>query len=420
MTKVIVFCIAAFFAAVSGVLYGSALHVASTTDSYFTAFNGLILVAVLALAPFGPPWYALFAGLTVVIPSFFSGPHTNAWLNVIFGVFAMLVAVQGGPAQMPQALRRFLDRLGGRGPALALAGAGTTTAALDQGPVVPAHHASPVPEPTGPVEAGPGSVKETTGLEVTNLTVRFGGLVAVNALSFDVPMGRITGLIGPNGAGKTTTFNACSGLVRPTEGEIFLHGKAITRTGPPGRARAGLGRTFQRTDLGEALSVHENVALGHEARLAGAGLRSQFFATKAEKHETADAVNDAIELCGIADLRDTPVGLLSTGQRRLVELARCLAGSYDVLLLDEPSSGLDQLETAALADALVEVVRHRGCGVLLVEHNVELVMKFCSHIYVMDFGKLMFEGDATAVAESPTVREVYLGEPIAASKEEAL
>jgi ABC-type branched-subunit amino acid transport system ATPase component len=239
--------------------------------------------------------------------------------------------------------------------------------------------------------------------------VRFGGLVAVDNLAFSAPLGRVTGLIGPNGAGKTTTFDACSGINRRVGGTIRLRGADVTRMGAAARGRNGLGRTFQRMQLGDSLTVAENVELGREASLAGGNPLSQLVASPVQRQEIERATAQALELCGIADMASVQAGALSTGQRRLVELARCLAGPFDVLMLDEPSSGLDRDETAAFDEVLRHVVRERGCGILLVEHDVSLVMSVCSYIYVMDFGKLIFEGTPKDVAASPIVQAAYLG-----------
>ena len=252
---------------------------------------------------------------------------------------------------------------------------------------------------------------------VDQLTVRFGGLVAVDNLSFRAPMGRITGLIGPNGAGKTTTFNACSGLNRPSSGRILLHGEDISDVSPAARARLGLGRTFQVMQLCESLTVFDNVALGRESSQAGARPMSQLVASRADQRARSVAADEALELCGITDLAGLQAGALSTGQRRLVELARCLAGPFDLLLLDEPSSGLDRDETTQFGDVLQRVVDERGCGILLVEHDMSLVMRVCTYLYVLDFGVLIFEGDADAVGASPIVRAAYLGDDSVATPE---
>jgi len=247
------------------------------------------------------------------------------------------------------------------------------------------------------------------GLEVRGLSVRFGGVHAVQDVTLMAPMGSITGLVGPNGAGKTTTFNACSGLVRPSEGDIVLHGRNVTSLGPAGRSRFGLGRSFQRVELFTSLTVRENVALGREASLAGANPARQLVSSTAQRTTVRRAVDDAMELTGIGPLADLQAGLLPTGQRRMVELARVLAGPFDLLLLDEPSSGLDASETRRFGEILRGAVAERGVGILLVEHDMALVRQVCQHIYVLDFGRLVFEGSGAEMLASPIVRSAYLG-----------
>jgi ABC-type branched-subunit amino acid transport system ATPase component len=251
--------------------------------------------------------------------------------------------------------------------------------------------------------------EEQRGLAVDGVRVRFGGLVAVDGVSLAAPVGRITGLIGPNGAGKTTTFNACSGLLKPNEGAVRLDGVDVTGLSVPGRARLGLGRTFQRMELFDSLTVTENVALGREAGLAGASPLRQLVAGRAAVAAVRAATDEALELAGIAALSGQLVANLSTGQRRLVELARVLAGRFHMLLLDEPSSGLDGEETEAFGGVLEQVVREKGAGILLVEHDMSLVMRVCSHVYVLDFGQLIFDGSPDEVRASDEVRAAYLG-----------
>lgn len=248
-----------------------------------------------------------------------------------------------------------------------------------------------------------------TGLQVRDLSVRYGGLHAVEGVSLDAPVGRITGLIGPNGAGKTTTFNACTGLVRPSTGTVCLLGEDITSWPPQARARRGLGRTFQRMELFDSLTVIENVALGREAGMAGGKPLRHLFASRSERVEVDAIARDALARCGIEDVADRRTADLSTGHRRLVELARAIAGGFRMLLLDEPSSGLDRSETERFGEILLELVADGGHGILLVEHDMALVMATCSYLYVLDFGKLLFEGTPQEVGESDVVRAAYLG-----------
>ncbi len=249
----------------------------------------------------------------------------------------------------------------------------------------------------------------TAGLVADQLEVRYGGHVAVGGVSLSAPAGRVTGLIGPNGAGKTSTFNACSGLLTPAAGSIRLFDEDVTRLGAAARARRGLGRTFQRIALFDSLTVADNVALGREAGLAGGSPLRQIFATRRQRDEVAERATSAMAACGIERLAGRQAGSLSTGQRRLVELARVLAGNFGILLLDEPSSGLDRTETLAFADVLRSAVTDRGVGILLVEHDMELALTICEHLYVLDFGRPLFEGTPAEVRGSAVVRDAYLG-----------
>jgi ABC-type branched-subunit amino acid transport system ATPase component len=249
----------------------------------------------------------------------------------------------------------------------------------------------------------------TSGLRVEGLTVRFGGLTAVNGITLDAPLGRITALIGPNGAGKTTTFNACTGLNSPSEGRVFLDGHDVGHLPPQSRARRGLGRTFQRMELFDSLTVRENVALGREGRFADQRPWNHLLSRRADRALVRKCTVEALELCGIGTLAERQPIDLSTGQRRLVELARVIAGGFTMLLLDEPSSGLDKQETAQFARVLRQLVTERGVGILVVEHDMSLVLGACDYIYVLDFGKPIFEGTPAEVSSSDLVRAAYLG-----------
>jgi ABC-type branched-subunit amino acid transport system ATPase component len=251
------------------------------------------------------------------------------------------------------------------------------------------------------------------GLAIEDISVAYGGNKAVSDVTLDAPLGRITALIGPNGAGKTTTFNACSGFLKPTTGRVRLMGADVSKVSPAGRARRGLGRTFQRMELVNAMTARVNVALGAECLSVGSSPWRQVFATGPQRRSIANATQDALEICRIGHLADRPVGTLSTGQRRLVELARVHAGGFSMLLLDEPSSGLDEEETDQFGAILRTIVAERGTGILLVEHDMALVMGVCDYIYVLDFGRLIFDGTPVEVQASPLVRAAYLGEETA-------
>jgi ABC-type branched-subunit amino acid transport system ATPase component/branched-subunit amino acid ABC-type transport system permease component len=402
LTKLIVFCLSSSMAAVAGALYGSTFT--NVGGLSFTSFSSLTLLVLLLLMPGGEPWYAVIGAFSlVVLPTYLPGGETaQDVLTLLFG-FAIIASSlrQGRHPSLPVWLTARLDRVGGRPTRHR-----PTTSSSGPPPVpMPVQPDTPVQD-RAPVTSGP---SVPAGLEVKDVKIRFGGHVAVNDVSLEAPMGRITGLIGPNGAGKTTTFNACSGLLKPTTGQILLKGEDISSRSPAVRARLGLGRTFQRMQLFDTMTVAENVMLGREARIAGGNLLTQVLSKPGDREELNRAATEALRLCGITHLADIQAGLLSSGQRRLVELARALAGSFEILLLDEPSSGLDRSETETFGRVLQHVVRERGTAILLVEHDMALVMGICSYIYVLDFGQLVFQGTPSEVSASDKVRAAYLG-----------
>lgn len=228
-------------------------------------------------------------------------------------------------------------------------------------------------------------------LSVQGISVRFGGLLALNDVSLDAAAGDVTGLIGPNGAGKTTLFNVVTGLQRPTSGRVVLGGNDVTWLAPHRRARAGLGRTFQRLEVFGSLSVRENVEVS-----AGRGVGSR-------------AIDDLLALVGLSEVAETRASTLPTGSARLVELARALATKPKVLLCDECSSGLTDDETAGVAEVLRRVAAD-GVAVLLVEHDMPFVMTLCDRIHVLNFGQHIAEGTPAEIQADPAVRAAYLGD----------
>lgn len=232
-------------------------------------------------------------------------------------------------------------------------------------------------------------------LRVDDVTVNFGGLRAIDSLNLDVEEAVITGLIGPNGAGKTTTFNVITGLQRPNRGRVMLGSRDITPLGPSARARLGLGRTFQRLELFGSLSTKDNILVALESR----GVHGR------KARQLAD---DLLERMGLRQVAGTQADVLPTGTARLVELARALACEPTVLLLDEPSSGLDSTESSRLGSLLSELAS-LGVAVLLVEHDMDLVMRVCSRIHVLDFGRLIASGTPEQVSTDPQVQAAYLG-----------
>ncbi len=385
--KVLIFCISAFIAGLAGALSGPLFGNAESTQ--FPLFNSLTLFAAVVILVVGGPWYAFVgaAGLALVPAYLTSVTYINTYLQLFFGFSALtFVLVARKPPSTPLWLQNRLNRLGAKRSR-------QPSVAEQEGEIVGA--VRPALDSLG-------------GLEVKDVSVAYGGVVAVRNVSLTAPPGRITGLVGPNGAGKTSLFAACSGLVKPG-GTVILDGKDITRKSPHHRARLGLGRTFQRVELYDSLSVWENVTMGSESLLAGGKPVSQLFGSRRESREIVAAARDAMSIVGITDLADRQVAVLSTGWRRLVELARALAGTYHILLLDEPSSGLGAAETRRFGGALTRAVSERGIGILLVEHDMTLVQAVCNHIYMLEYGELIFEGSPEEMHSNEIVRAAYLG-----------
>jgi branched-chain amino acid transport system ATP-binding protein len=237
-------------------------------------------------------------------------------------------------------------------------------------------------------------------LEIRDVTVRFGGLSALDDVQLDLQAGQVTGLIGPNGAGKTTLFNVISGLQEPTAGKVLVEEHDVSKLKPFKRARMGLARTFQRLEVFGSLTVRENLLVAAEL-----GER---------KGEAMTVVDEQLERIGLTAVCDERVENLPTGLARLVELGRALCRGPRLLLLDEPSSGLSPSESEAFGDLLVELVGD-GLAILLVEHDVELVMRVCHRIFVLDFGQIIAEGSPEEIQANERVQEAYLGKAAGAA-----
>lgn len=235
-------------------------------------------------------------------------------------------------------------------------------------------------------------------LHVDDITVQFGGVTAVNHASFEVEAGTITGLIGPNGAGKTTCFNVVTGLQRPNGGRVLLDDRDVTKFSVNRRARRGVGRTFQRLEAFGSLTVVENVRTALDIHHGARGWR----------HSTSNGAMELLELVGVARYAHQRADAIPTAAARLLELARALACEPRLLLLDEPSSGLDEPETKAFGQLLLDIVAD-GCTVLMVEHDMDLVMSVCSTLHVMDFGRVIASGEPAVIRSDPQVQQAYLG-----------
>ncbi len=248
-------------------------------------------------------------------------------------------------------------------------------------------------------------------LEVSDLSIRFGGLQALQGLSLEVNEFEIVGLIGPNGAGKTTAFNCITGFYKADNGSVVYRGQDVTRTPPHKKAAMGFGRTFQNVGMVKSATVLENLKTAQHARVAytaGAGLLGggRVAAQERALEEKADAI---LELLGLTGVRDRRVGGLSYGTLKLLELGCALATEPDLLLLDEPSSGMGPEESHELGERLLALRKAFGLTMLLIEHHVPLVLSVCDHVYVLNFGQLLAQGRPSVIQTHPEVVAAYLG-----------
>lgn len=249
-------------------------------------------------------------------------------------------------------------------------------------------------------------------LEVNNVVVRFGGIVALNGVSFDVAPKQICGLIGPNGAGKTTLFNCLSRLYTPQEGSLAFNGLPLLNEPASAMAVLGIGRTFQNLSLFRTMSVLRNVMVGYHCRMKGEFVANafNFLSARASEQSASESARQLVDLLGLNEVVDRPVSSLPFGTQKRVELARALASQPKLLLLDEPAAGLNHSEVKEL-EALILKIRDRfETAVLLVEHHMHLVMSVCENVVVLDFGKKIAEGKPDAIQRNPDVIRAYTGE----------
>jgi ABC-type branched-subunit amino acid transport system ATPase component len=265
-------------------------------------------------------------------------------------------------------------------------------------------------------QSSSGSTVVTDGepqLRLDGIAVRFGGITALDDVSLDVHPGEVLGIIGPNGAGKTTLFDVISGVRSPNEGRVVLAGRDITGLSASGRARRGLRRTFQRVQTFGWLSVEDNVLAALEWRGGGGGFIADLVYSPTRRSRERDRrarVGEVLERCGLVPLRKELAGSLPIGVARMVEFARAVVDQPQLLLLDEPASGLDETEIQRLGVEIQAVRAESGCAVLLVEHNAGFVMEQSDRVVVLNLGRVLASGSPSEVQGNQAVRDAYLGE----------
>ena len=407
--KLIAFAISAFIAGLGGSLL--AYQLGNVTFQDFDAYLGLVAFSIVVVAGITSVSGGILAGiisaggiLVALISSGVGSGGVDNWYGIVAGIGVILTVIFN-PDGIVGPTHLFLEQRRVRGVLARPEGAlvPSLRAAAGSEAHVPTPALAPVAAEAGELVGSGAGVganghtkvdgSGTSGplLEVRQLTVRYGGVVAVNDVTFSVEEGQIVGLIGPNGAGKTTTIDALCGF-HDYEGTVVLSGQDVAGYSPHRRAALGLARTFQLAGVSDDLTVEENVQVGQH---------------RAAAHDP-HALTRILDELGLVEMRDLQVSMLSQGQRQLVSVARALAGEPRLLLLDEPAAGLDSTESLWLADRL-RAVRDTGVAILLVDHDMSLVLNLCDTIDVLDFGSLIATGTPEQIRANELVSTAYLG-----------
>ena len=392
-TKIRAFAVAGGLAGLGGALIAGAVESIPFTERYFLVGDSLRLVAIVVIGGIASPIGAVLGSVWVIgMPAFFPDNQLVPLLTSSIGLLVLLLYFPGGFVQIAYSFRDGL---------LAWASARRP----------PAPTARTVAVPTSLTRAErPPLADGVPALEVVDLTVRFGGNVAVDGVTLRVGADEIVGLIGTNGAGKSTLMNGIGGYVRAS-GAVRLHGRDVSRLGPARRAREGLGRTFQAARLFPELTVRETVQVALEARGRTGFLATALFLphAAAQSRRRRSEADDLIGFLGLGRYANVRIADLSTGTRRIVELAGLLALDPRVLCLDEPTAGVAQRETEAFGPLIQEIRRELGAAMLIIEHDMPLIMGISDRVYCLEVGRVIAEGEPATVRHDPAVVASYLG-----------
>ena len=397
-TKLLAFTLSGAVAGMAGCLAGTATG--TVTGNTFDYAHSLLLVGIVVIGGLGSrPGVVIAALLSSVLPDVIIGIFGNGFrgYDIVLNAFLLMVTVtvqpHGFAGAVAEARERQAIRRGGEPPLP---------------PTRP--HLPDLGRPVGmpaPRKTRPG----TAVLQASGISVRFGGLQAVDNASLRVDRGTIVGLMGPNGAGKTTMFNAISGALTPDSGRVEFLGEDVSELAPHQRAARGMGRTFQLIGLAKDQSVYENLLIAqHLAAPYGISAALTTLGSRTWEKQVRQRADQTLEGLGFGRYRDTQVGKLSHGQQRIVEIGCALVTSPELLMLDEPSAGMSPAAAEDLAATLLDIRDQLGRTILLIEHNVPLVLGTADELYVMDAGAVIANGEPVEVVTRPEVVTAYLGQ----------